>query len=258
MKNTSEIVQKTTLSESNVNTFASDWLEKVRQSFGRMRELLKSIRALLKNPDDTEKAFEIIGELRGKELRKSFSRFQNSVYGDKILQNQVDLIELLNDRETLSKLDENSLGRTYLKFIDANQLSPDGLVDASADTYPDIQDENVLRYAQRNRDSHDLWHTLTQYGRDPLGELCLLAFTYAQTQNSGVGLIALIGSFRFYRIYGHGTFGAIWRAYRDGKQASWLPEQPFEDMMSLNIDHVRIMLSIPRPTAYLLVMSRQR
>ncbi|MCY3627336.1 MAG: Coq4 family protein [Gammaproteobacteria bacterium] len=258
MKNTSETVQKTTLAESNVNALASSWLEKVRQHFARVRELLKSIRALLINPDDTEKAFEIIGELRGKELRKSFSRFQNSVYGNKILQKQVDLIDVLNDRKTLTTLDENSLGRVYLKFIDANQLSPDGLVDASADTYPDIQDENVLRYAQRNRDSHDLWHTLTQYGRDPLGELCLLAFTYAQTQNSGVGLIALIGSFRFYRIYGHGTFGAIWRAYRDGKQASWLPEQPFEDMLSLNIEHVRIMLSIPPPTAYLLVMSRQR
>ena len=258
MKNTSETVQKTTLAESNVNALASSWLEKVRQHFARVRELLKSIRALLINPDDTEKAFEIIGELRGKELRKSFSRFQNSVYGNKILQKQVDLIDVLNDRKTLTTLDENSLGRVYLKIIDANQLSPDGLVDASADTYPDIQDENVLRYAQRNRDSHDLWHTLTQYGRDPLGELCLLAFTYAQTQNSGVGLIALIGSFRFYRIYGHGTFGAIWRAYRDGKQASWLPEQPFEDMLSLNVEHVRIMLSIPPPTAYLLVMSRQR
>ncbi|MXX95593.1 MAG: hypothetical protein F4039_05210 [Gammaproteobacteria bacterium] len=258
MKNTPETVQKTTLAESNVNALASSWLEKVRQYFARIRELLKSIRALLINPDDTEKAFEIIGELRGKELRKSFSRFQNSVYGNKILQKQVDLIDVLNDRKTLATLDENSLGQVYLKFIDANQLSPDGLVDASADTYPDIQDENVLRYAQRNRDSHDLWHTLTQYGRDPLGELCLLAFTYAQTQNSGVGLIALIGSFRFYRIYGHGTFGAIWRAYRDGKQASWLPEQPFEDMLSLNIEHVRIMLSIPPPTAYLLVMSRQR
>ena len=39
---------------------------------------------------------------------------------------------------------------------------------------------------------HDLWHVTTGYGRDALGELSLLAFTYAQEQNRGIGAIALI------------------------------------------------------------------
>ena len=46
---------------------------------------------------------------------------------------------------------------------------------------------------QRTEETHDLWHVLTGYGRDTFGEACLLAFSYAQTGNRGIGLIALGG-----------------------------------------------------------------
>ena len=48
---------------------------------------------------------------------------------------------------------------------------------------------------------HDLWHVTTGYGRDALGELSLLAFTYAQEKNRGIGAIVLYG----YRIMGKVT-----------------------------------------------------
>ena len=37
---------------------------------------------------------------------------------------------------------------------------------------------------ERLRDIHDLFHVITGYGRDALGELCLLAFTNAQHYRS--------------------------------------------------------------------------
>ena len=46
---------------------------------------------------------------------------------------------------------------------------------------------------------HDLWHVTTGYGRDALGELSLLAFTYAQEQNRGIGAIALYGYWKVGR-----------------------------------------------------------
>jgi ubiquinone biosynthesis protein COQ4 len=32
---------------------------------------------------------------------------------------------------------------------------------------------------------HDIWHVLTGYRRDALGEACLVAFSYAQTRGLG-------------------------------------------------------------------------
>ena len=48
---------------------------------------------------------------------------------------------------------------------------------------------------------HDLWHVVTGYGRDELGEACLLAFTYAQNKNRGVGFIAFVGCFKLFAKY---------------------------------------------------------
>src|SRR4029078_11371261 len=47
-------------------------------------------------------------------------------------------------------------------------------------------------FADRLRDTHDLWHVVTGYGRDLIGEASLLAFTYAQTRNPGIGFIVAV------------------------------------------------------------------
>ena len=70
------------------------------------------------------------------------------------------------------------------------QISPDGLVAASEEvnrTGRENEDRN--RFGMRMRDSHDLWHCVTGYSRDLVGEASLLAFTFAQTRNPGIGAI---------------------------------------------------------------------
>ena len=73
---------------------------------------------------------------------------------------------------------------------------------------------------------HDLWHVTTGYGRDALGELSLLAFTYAQERNRGIGAIVLYG----YRIMGKVTRelnfnidlrDVVKEGYKLGKEASF-------------------------------------
>lgn len=224
----------------------------------RFTTALKAVRALLADPEDTEKVFKVIASLRGNSLRRSFDRFTNTPTGTMILRDQVDLLDTLQNRQHLSEMQTDSLAAAYLEFIDSQSLTPAGLVEHSEDLFQKVKNEDVLRYVRRNRDSHDLWHVLTQYGRDPLGETCLLAFTFAQTKNMGLALILIAGSIKLRRSYGHGSIGAVWRAYRDGKKASWLPAQPFEDLLPLNVESVRVMLSVPRPNAYLVVLARQR
>ena len=131
--------------------------------------------------------------------------------------------------------------------------SADGLVDASRSQGNARYDEmspDMRRYAQRLRDQHDIWHTLTQYGRDELGEACLLGFTYAQSRNRGIGLIVLTGGWKLYKALGTRALRAIWQGFRSGLHASWLPGEDWEGMLELPIEEVRRQLAIRPPTAY--------
>ena len=97
---------------------------------------------------------------------------------------------------------------------------------------------------------HDLWHTLTHYGRDELGEVCLLAFTCAQSPNRGLAFIVLVGVFQLSKRYGLGVATAAYRAYQDGKNAAWLPAQDWEFLLTQPIGNVRAQLNIRPPQRY--------
>ena len=248
-------VERSTLDRLQTN--ANSLIDSVANWFSKLKHSSKAVRALIADPEDTKKVFEVMATMRGKSLIRIFKKFKASKTGENILRQRRELLDVLNDHVNLMSLEPDSFGQEYLRFLDQAKLEPGGLVYASEDYYQNVQDPELLLFMRRNRDSHDLWHTLTQYGRDTLGETCLLAFTYAQTKNPGIRLILLLASFRLYREYGHGTFASLWRAYGDGKRASWLLVQPFEDMLSLNIEQVRVMLSIPDPNAYRVVLARQ-
>ena len=189
---------------------------------------LKAIRRLIADPEQTQEVFTIIRALSGPSLQLGYERFAATGVGQRILREEIDLLDTLQNRDYLESLPANSLGRHYLQFVRTENLSAAGLVDASDPAHIDELEGNLARFANRQRDMHDLWHTLTGYGRDTLGELCLLSFTYAQTQNRGVGFICLVGAQKLRAEYGNGVYKAAWRAYRDGKQAAWLAAEDWE------------------------------
>ena len=163
----------------------------------RIGVALRALRELIDNPEDTPRVFEIVRALGRSALRRGLRRFRTTEVGQRVLREREDLIETLRDRDTLAALRPGTLGRAYHDFIYGESLSADGLVAASmhqgVQAY-NFKDPDLRRFGERMRDQHDLWHTLTQYGRDPFGELCLLTFTYAQTRNRGVGLIVVVES----------------------------------------------------------------
>ena len=217
------------------------------------RAAFKALRELIDNPERTEKAFEVIRALSGQSLARSYRRFVKTESGRRILAKELNLIDTLRDREHLRALPAGSFGRAYYDFVYGESLSADELVQASAvadDEAEGIFDQDFARFGERVRDQHDLWHTLTRYGRDELGELCLLAFTYAQTRNRGVGLIVLAGMFQFREFFGNRIFGIVWGAFQDGRRASWLPAEEWEELLPLPIADVRRLLAIPAPDTY--------
>ena len=199
---------------------------------------ISALRRLLQDPEKTEEVFVILRALTGRSVLNAFKRFKSTPTGQAILTEERDLVALLDDRQALSALPEGSLGRAYLQFVEREAISAGGLIEASERDL-DFADADFERFANRMRDQHDLWHVLTGYGRDTFGEACLLAFTYAQTNNRGIAFIALAGMFKLSRAIGGSVRSAMWQAYRAGKRASWLPAEDWESRLGQPLEAVR-------------------
>jgi ubiquinone biosynthesis protein COQ4 len=82
---------------------------------------------------------------------------------------------------------------------------------------------------------------LTGYGRDPLGEACLVAFSYAQTRGLGWALIALGAALRSRD---PAVVRAIWQGYRRGRASAWLLGEDYEALLAEPLEAARRRLSI--------------
>ena len=211
---------------------------------------------LVRNPTHTHEVFTIIKALSGSDLQKGLDRFKGTEIGEKVLRNRLQLRDSLKKRNLLAKLPAGSLGREYQKFVQEENLSADGLEKANERSLQaEITDPELKLFAARQRDMHDLWHVVTGYGRDELGEACLLAFTYAQNKNRGVGFIAFVGCFKLFANYRFNALKAILQGYRIGRKAAWLPEQDWESLLANQLNNVRDHLNISRPSRYLASLS---
>ena len=105
-----------------------------------------------------------------------------------------------------------------------------------------------MRFSNRMRDMHDLWHVVSGYHGDLIGEAAVLAMSYVQTKNPGVALIAAMG---FVQTGGFpGARKTIKSGYARGKRAAWLPAVDWEAMLVLPLDEVRAKLGFDAPPAY--------
>jgi ubiquinone biosynthesis protein COQ4 len=219
----------------------------------RPLEALRALRELVKNPEDTAQVFIIMRALSGAALEQGCARCAATPIGAGILRDAQDLVPVLSDRARLARFPEGSLARTYLALVERAGITADGLVTVSeevANDYAHLTADQIV-YAQRLRDAHDLWHTVTGYDTDTFGEVCVVAFSYAQTRNLGFAAIALIGALKIARESGEPkVLRAAWQAYRDGRRAAWLPAVRWEDLLGRPIVEVRQMLSIAPPVRY--------
>lgn len=224
------------------------------------REPLQALAALLRlvrDPDDTSLVFDILRALEGPDLARNYARYLETPLAAAA---PPSLAARLGDRPALRALPEGSLGRAYLAFVEANGIEAQGLVEVSQPGgYARLEDPKLRAFAERLRDQHDLWHVLTGYGPDVVGELSLLAFTYAQTRNTGIGLIVSGGlavSLLFPR-RGVDTRAAILDAGRRGRAAAWLPAAPWEELLALPLNAVRLRLGIGAPPVYTPIYSHE-
>ncbi|HVU04403.1 MAG TPA: Coq4 family protein [Polyangiaceae bacterium] len=221
----------------------------------RFGDAARAMRALLQNPDDTAQAFRIIEALSGRNGERTLERLKNTASGRRLLAGNRSLIETLCDRATMEKLPEGSLGREYLRFLDSEGITAEGLRQASLEGRGEEDVGPELEFLRnRMRDTHDLWHTLTGYKGDLLGEAALLAFSFAQTWNPGVGFIVGIALLRGREPQ---VRRLILQGFRRGVLASWLPAVEWEKLLALPLPTVRKMLGVDEPPVYQTVRSSE-
>ncbi len=229
---------------------STDTVQATNPPRGRIRPLdaIRAIRALIRNPDDTARVFDVIDALSGATGDRLYQRFRRTEVGSRLLEERPDLLARLSDREALRALPSGTLGRHYADFMSREQISADGLVEASEHTRDALPPERRW-FADRLRDMHDLWHVVTGYERDLLGEASLLAFTYAQTRNPGIGAIVATAWWRAGR-FSPEARRLIGEGYRRGRGAAWLPGQPWEELLALPLEEARTRLAVGAPPVY--------
>ncbi|HEY6879454.1 MAG TPA: Coq4 family protein [Polyangiales bacterium] len=208
-----------------------------------LKRAFRAIERLSKDPEDIAQGFVIVDSLAGQAPLRVLSRFRQNPVGRKLLIERPSLIAKLNDRDALERLSPDSLAHEYLRVLDRNGISADGLKAASIEGRGSAYDERseYMFVRDRIRDSHDLWHAVTGYRADAMGEIALLAFTAAQLRNPGIGVLvfAALASSRelaFSKV--------ITSAFRRGLRATWLPPVRWETLLPLPLDEVRALLGI--------------
>lgn len=218
------------------------------------RKVLRHFGKLIDDKEDTEQVFHIIEATKGKKSHRQASDFIASADGQRFLRDEVDIPAMLDDHARWSDLPENSVGKHYMAFMKREGLTAAGLVAESHKWAPPENRPNDLTewYFNRLRDTHDLFHVLTGYGRDALGEACLLGFSFSQNHNKGILFIAYAGARQIKKVTGTRAplLSAVREGQRLGKAAAKLAHMDVDAVMREDIDDARARLAIGKPVVY--------
>ncbi|WP_370237039.1 MULTISPECIES: Coq4 family protein [Henriciella] len=225
-----------------------------RQPKFRPLKAWSHMQKLIANKEDTEQVFLIIESLNGNNLQKDFERFLASDRGVEELQKRTYLPPILDQHGPLHNMPEGSVGRTYAEFMEREGLTAAGLVTESETRESDWRDydDDLLWYANRLRDTHDMFHILTGYGRDALGEATLLGFTHSQHGGLGIRFINFMGGREISKVAPKSAnIRAVLREGREhGKVAKRIIEQDILALLPRQLEDVRAELNINEPALY--------
>lgn len=142
----------------------------------------------------------------------------------------------------LRTLPENSVGRTYAKWLDREGVSPD-----TRDQVQYIDDEECAYVMQRYRECHDFYHAVTGLPIFVEGELALKALEFLNTllPMTGLSLFAFVRmkpaeKERFLSLH------LPW-AVRAGLSSKELINVYWEEVLEKDVDELRAELNIEQP-----------
>ena len=212
----------------------------------------RAFRKLIRDKEDTAQVFEIMRALSGRSIARGYDRMLKTMEGGRQAFLREELAHRLDDAAWLARFGPGTVGAAYRDFREARGFTAEGLAEEARKVAPLTDAPHpVIWYSRRLRDVHDVWHVLTGYQTDALGEACVVAFSHAQTGNLGFALI------------GWGAAGevqrenrsiparrAVLQAWRHGRAARWLPGLDYEALFAEPLEAARARLNIRPPTVY--------
>ena len=232
-------------------TFADPRRTKLRT---RPFKALGHFRRLLQDKENTAEVFHIFEALPRRDFVPSAKTFVTSQMGRKVLASEEALSPILDDHAALRRLPVGSVAHAYCDFMEREGLSAQGLIDEADKSWGDRPryDDMLSWYGNRHRDTHDLLHVLTGYGRDPLGEQCVLAFTFSQSPSPAHLFIAYLGGLHIKR--GLRSKAPILSAIREGqalgKACPRIAEMPIRELLAMPLEEARAKFHITPATHY--------
>jgi ubiquinone biosynthesis protein COQ4 len=211
--------------------------------------------ALLRDKENTGAVFELSYALNGRQMERHYRRFAASKIGQTLMADPCYYLRVFSDQDRLSRLPEGTVGRGYAEFLRREKLQVDGvheaLLESGASPGAEYESDPVYRaFSHASCLTHDLFHVLTGYQRDALGEVSILRFTTAQHGARGSLILAHLGAMRLkaeaFRL-------PVYRCLREAKemarQADALILQDLTEVLELPVAEARQRFGIvPSPT----------
>jgi ubiquinone biosynthesis protein COQ4 len=200
----------------------------------------KAFKSLRKNVSKTVFIYEILYALNPPSLRWSLNKLMETESGGEAAYTSEEISEYF---PTLSERPEGSVGRECHKLF-PNQKTLLKLSRRMNRTDNWIDAKHPYNWmARRYRDTHDTWHTLTGYPTTEIGEMCLAAFSFAQTKSLGWMMICLLVMIK-YGIYKPEIISMVRCAYLRGKNAKFLLAENYDNLFSEDLETARKRLNI--------------
>ncbi|QUD90758.1 ubiquinone biosynthesis protein [Phenylobacterium montanum] len=220
---------------------------------------LRALNRLMADKEDTGQVFEIMRALNAGSAARGYHRLIETREGGRMAYERTELAGRLMDDAWLDSFAPGTVGAAYRDFVRSENLSAEGLAEVSRQNRSREEERHPYAwFGRRTRDVHDIWHILTGYHRDGLGEACLVAFSYAQTKGLGWAAIALSAALRPGRGRRGPYVAAIWQGYRRGKAAAWLLGEDYERLLNEPLEAARRRLNITPATRYDAIPVAQR
>lgn len=220
----------------------------------RPLKVLHHFGKLVEDKEDTEQVFHIIEATKGRRSYAQARAFLTSETGRRFLAEGIDIPAMLDDHARWADCGPDTVAAHYVAFMKREGLSAAGLVAESHKWAPpeNLPQDQTQWYFDRLRDTHDLFHVLTGYGRDALGEASLLGFSYEQNHNKGILFIAYAGARQIKKVSGTKAplFAAIKEGRALGRAAAKIAHQDIAALMREDISAARARLNIGKPEIY--------
>lgn len=173
--------------------------------------------------------------------------------GRQILKDRPRITSTSLNLEHLRSLPANTVGRTYVAWLDREHVSPDT---RSAVKY--VEDPECAYVLQRYRESHDFYHALTGLPTVREGEVALKAFEFANTLLPMTGFSVFAAATlkqnerkRFWSTY------LPW-AVRNGLRSEEVINVYWEKEMESDVDELRARLGVEPPPDLREIRKRER